>query len=287
MNRQPFPTMPPMACAAMMLFCIGGGVMSAQAAATIPVHDLATELVRADQSVMNLATQGAGFTTDRIVNAQGFDLSDDYASAASMKGVKYWVPNREGAALTVTGIGQWTDQDGVEHSVDATFTVGKDRDGAFAVTSAGTFQWFSAKGGGVFGFTVDFTIDGRPAPDSMRGMTGFTDLDGPRASDTEPMVEGIELVSGFDDAYVRSDAHLIEYGTNGWAGGVDEMSDAIAGAHGLRHYLGCTWTGNHIEVRYTTRVRQYGSFFGALPVTVEYPLTYMLNGGAGTIPNRQ
>ena len=65
------------------------------------------------------------------------------------------------------------------------------------------------------------------------------------------------------------------------------MSDAVAGAHGLQHYLGCTWTGNHIEVRYTMRVRQYGSFFGALPVTVEYPLTYVLNGGAGTIPNRQ
>ncbi len=65
------------------------------------------------------------------------------------------------------------------------------------------------------------TTDGVTA-DQITDVNGFTDLDG----GTSGYNEGVELVNGFDGAYVRSDAHLARFGTNGWAGTTDENENS-------------------------------------------------------------
>ena len=104
--------------------------------------------------------------------------------------------------------------------------------------------------------TVDFLLDDGSTPQGLRGATGFTDIDG----GTSGYNEGVELVSGFDGAYVRSDAHLARFGTNGWAGITDENKHD-ADAHGMKHYVGATFTGSSFRVRWSVasgQARQSG-----------------------------
>ena len=114
-------------------------------------------------------------------------------------------------------------------------------------------------------------------------MTGFTDLDG----GTSGYNEGVELVSGFDGAYVRSDAHLTRFGTNGWGGTTDENANA-SDSHGMKHYLGATFTGSSIRVRYSVTAGQLrGSLFQPVDSTIAYRLTYDKNAqdAAGQVPS--
>lgn len=120
-------------------------------------------------------------------------------------------------------------------------------------------------------------------PQGLRGVTGFTDLDG----GTSGYNEGIELVSGFDGAYVRSDAHLARFGTNGWAGATDE-NENNADAHGMKHYVGATFTGSSFHVRWSVASGQArGSGFQPVDSTIAYRLTYDKNAqdATGSIPS--
>lgn len=131
--------------------------------------------------------------------------------------------------------------------------------------------------------TVDFLLDDGSTPQGLRGVTGFTDLDG----GTSGYNEGVELVSGFDGAYVRSDAHLARFGTNGWAGATDE-NENNADAHGMKHYVGATFTGSSFHVRWSVASGQArGSGFQPVDSTIAYRLTYDKNAqdAAGSIPS--
>lgn len=111
----------------------------------------------------------------------------------------------------------------------------------------------------------------------------FTDLDG----GTSGYNEGVELVSGFDGAYVRSDAHLARFGTNGWAGATDE-NENNADAHGMKHYVGATFTGSSFHVRWSVASGQArGSGFQPVDSTIAYRLTYDKNAqdATGSIPS--
>ena len=131
--------------------------------------------------------------------------------------------------------------------------------------------------------TVDFLLDDGSTPQGLRGVTGFTDLDG----GTSGYNEGVELVSGFDGAYVRSDAHLARFGTNGWAGATDE-NENNADAHGMKHYVGATFTGSSFRVRWSVASGQArGSGFQPVDSTIAYRLTYNKNAqdATGSIPS--
>ena len=58
-------------------------------------------------------------------------------------------------------------------------------------------------------WTVEFTYadTGEKVPDTFKGVTGFNDLDGWDAQ-SDLKFEGVQLLSGFDGAYKRSDAEL-------------------------------------------------------------------------------
>ena len=93
--------------------------------------------------------------------------------------------------------------------------------------------------------------------------------------------------SGFDGAYVRSDAHLARFGTNGWAGATDE-NENNADAHGMKHYVGATFTGSSFHVRWSVASGQArGSGFQPVDSTIAYRLTYNKNAqdATGSIPS--
>ena len=278
--------------------------MSAQAVTAIPVHDLEGEQVtglygnlridttRADSSDVTLID---GFAREPFTYGDGPCASDVYR------------PERKGASLRVRDVGTWIDQAGEEHGIDMIVTVedyltpadfrimhdscspeGVDLDhpSGFGPT-AGLAGRPAADGRRAF---IDFTVrlvrsDGGPT-DGIMGVTGFRDIDGKPDAPDEPN-EAWELVSGFDGAWLRSDAHLTEYGENGWAGTVDEYQDPdMESEHALRHYLGATFTGDEFRLRYSVMPGDSrGSQLSPLNGTVLYPLAYDLNGGAGTIPN--
>ena len=123
-------------------------------------------------------------------------------------------------------------------------------------------------------------------------MTGFNDLDGWDAQ-SDLKFEGVQLLSGFDGAYKRSDAELGTYGTNGFAGiGHDAGDEAHLNApQQSRHRLAATWTGSTFTFSYdlsNPAGRTDGSrmTFGA-PVTRTAVLTYDKNAAdaSGQVPS--
>lgn len=136
---------------------------------------------------------------------------------------------------------------------------------------------------------VEFTYadTGEKVPDTFKGVTGFNDLDGWDAQ-SGLKFEGVQLLSGFNGAYKRSDAELGTYGTNGFAGiGHDAGDEAHLNApQQSRHRLAATWTGSTFTFSYdlsNPAGRTDGSrmTFGA-PVTRTAVLTYDRNASDAT-----
>lgn len=118
-----------------------------------------------------------------------------------------------------------------------------------------------------------------------------------RENTTQPAKDktsgSVQLLSGFDGAYKRSDAELGTYGTNGFAGiGHDAGDEAHLNApQQSRHRLAATWTGSTFTFSYdlgNPAGRTDGSrmTFGA-PVTRTAVLTYDKNAAdaSGQVPS--
>ena len=286
-------------------------------ASGLTVHDLEMNDVPADyrQFVLN--------TTDTRLSQVEFEDGAWYKSTdPSSQGM--W-PLRIGASLTIPSVGDWTDPSGKTHQISMTMRL-KDwnggsvselyrfdghgnivGDGRFWVNTAYGSGYSSlpakvkAAMGGVetskrvgCSWTVEFTYadTGEKVPDTFKGVTGFNDLDGWDAQ-SDLKFEGVQLLSGFDGAYKRSDAELGTYGTNGFAGiGHDAGDEAHLNApQQSRHRLAATWTGSTFTFSYdlsNPAGRTGGSrmTFGA-PVTRTAVLTYDKNAqdATGSIPS--
>lgn len=82
-------------------------------------------------------------------------------------------------------------------------------------------------------------------------------------------------------------AYPLSYGTNGWAGATDE-NENNADAHGMKHYVGATFTGSSFHVRWSVASGQArGSGFQPVDSTIAYRLTYDKNAqdATGSIPS--
>lgn len=133
---------------------------------------------------------------------------------------------------------------------------------------------------------VTFTTADGSSMDGFQGTTGFTDIDAAEreevADKTIPGVipkEAVELLEGFDGLYVRHDAHLQEYGTNGRIGIIDTHEDDDPNEtelHGLQHYMAATFSQPEIVIRHSTTANNYTAF-QALPSTLTFPFTYNAN----------
>lgn len=286
-------------------------------ASGLTVHDLEMNDVPADyrQFVLN--------TTDTRLSQVEFEDGAWYKSTdPSSQGM--W-PLRIGASLTIPSVGDWTDPSGKTHQISMTMRL-KDwnggsvselyrfdghgnivGDGRFWVNTAYGSGYSSlpakvkAAMGGVdtskrvgCSWTVEFTYadTGEKVPDTFKGVTGFNDLDGWDAQ-SDLKFEGVQLLSGFDGAYKRSDAELGTYGTNGFAGiGHDAGDEAHLNApQQSRHRLAATWTGSTFTFSYdlsNPAGRTDGSrmTFGA-PVTRTAVLTYDKNAAdaSGQVPS--
>lgn len=286
-------------------------------ASGLTVHDLETDDVPGDyrQFVLN--------TTDTRLSQVEFENGAWYRSTdSSSQGM--W-PLRIGASLTIPSVGEWTDPSGKTHQISMTMRL-KDWNGGSVselyrfdghgnIVGDGRFWINTAYGSGYSSlpakveqamgkvdtskrvgcsWTVEFTYadTGEKVPDTFKGVTGFNDLDGWDAQ-SDLKFEGVQLLSGFDGAYKRSDAELASYGTNGFAGIKHDAGDEahLDAPQQSRHRLAATWTGSTFTFSYdlgNPAGRTDGSrmTFGA-PVTRTAVLTYDKNAAdaAGSVPS--
>lgn len=286
-------------------------------ASGLTVHDLETDDVPGDyrQFVLN--------TTDTRLSQVEFEDGAWYRSTdSSSQGV--W-PLKAGASLTIPSVGDWTDPSGRTHQISMTMRL-KDWNGGSVselyrfdghgnIVGDGRFWINTAYGSGYSSlpakveqamgkvdtskrvgcsWTVEFTYadTGEKVPDTFKGVTGFNDLDGWDAQ-SDLKFEGVQLLSGFDGAYKRSDAELASYGTNGFAGIKHDAGDEahLNAPQQSRHRLAATWTGSTFTFSYdlsNPAGRTDGSrmTFGA-PVTRTAVLTYDKNAAdaAGSVPS--
>ena len=296
-----------------------GGVRLAadKTASGLTVHDLETDDVPGDYRQFVLNTTDTRFSQVEFEDGAWYKSTD-----SSSQGM--W-PLKLGASLTIPSVGGWTDPSGRTHQISMTMRL-KDwnggsvselyrfdgngnivGDGGFWINTAYGSGYSSlpakvkAAMGGVdtskrvgCSWTVEFTYadTGERVPDTFRGVTGFNDLDG---WDAQPGLkfEGVQLLSGFDGAYKRSDAELGTYGTNGFAGVKHDAGDEahLDAPQQSRHRLAATWTGSTFTFSYdlsNPAGRTDGSrmTFGA-PVTRTAVLTYDKNASdaTGSVPS--
>lgn len=286
-------------------------------ASGLTVHDLEMNDIPADyrQFILN--------TTDTRLSQVEFEDGAWYKSTdSSSQGM--W-PLKPGASLTIPSVGDWTDPSGKTHQISMTMRL-KDWNGGSVselyrfdghgnIVGDGRFWINTAYGSGYSSlpakvkaamggvdtskrvgcsWTVEFTFTdtGEKVPDTFRGVTGFNDLDGWDAQ-SDLKFEGVQLLSGFDGAYKRSDAELGTYGVNGFAGVRHDAGDEahLDAPQQSRHRLAATWTGSTFTFSYdlsNPAGRTGGSrmTFGA-PVTRTAVLTYDKNAAdaSGQVPS--
>lgn len=264
-------------------------------ASGLTVHDLKNgEIAPVQYGDFKFSTVN-GFSADQVTNVNGFtvktnwDPCEENQAYAGVLATMYQ-PNGNGANLILHHVGQWRDSSGTQRWLNARITVNGQNLGTLVyIPSTRKFvasygKWDKHPSSRPYmDVTVDFLLDDGSTPQGLCGATGFTDIDG----GTSGYNEGVELVSGFDGAYVRSDAHLARFGTNGWAGITDENKHD-ADAHGMKHYVGATFTGSSFRVRWSVasgQARQSG--FQPVDSTIAYRLTYDKNAqdATGSIPS--
>lgn len=286
-------------------------------ASGLTVHDLETDDVPGNyrQFVLN--------TTDTRLSQVEFENGAWYRSTdSSSQGM--W-PLKAGASLTIPSVGDWTDPSGKTHQISMTMRLKEWNGGSVSelyrfdghgnIVGDGRFWINTAYGSGYSSlpakveqamgkvdtskrvgcsWTVEFTYadTGEKVPDTFKGVTGFNDLDGWDAQ-SDLKFEGVQLLSGFDGAYKRSDAELGTYGTNGFAGIKHDAGDEahLDAPQQSRHRLAATWTGSTFTFSYdlsNPAGRTDGSrmTFGA-PVTRTAVLTYDKNAAdaSGQVPS--
>lgn len=265
-------------------------------ASGLTVHDLKNgEIAPVQYGDFKFSTTD-GVTADQITDVNGFTVKTNWNPTVENQAYggrsldTMYQPNKNGANLILHHVGQWRDSSGTQRWLNAKITVNGQNLGSLVyyesqhkfLASYGKWDRHTSSRP-YMDVTVDFLLDDGSTPQGLRGVTGFTDLDG----GTSGYNEGVELVSGFDGAYVRSDAHLARFGTNGWAGATDE-NENNADAHGMKHYVGATFTGSSFRVRWSVasgQARQSG--FQPVDSTIAYRLTYNKNAqdATGSIPS--
>lgn len=265
-------------------------------ASGLTVHDLKNgEIAPVQYGDFKFSTTD-GVTADQITDVNGFTVKTNWNPTVENQAYggrsldTMYQPNKNGANLILHHVGQWRDSSGTQRWLNAKITVNGQNLGSLVyyesqhkfLASYGKWDRHTSSRP-YMDVTVDFLLDDGSTPQGLRGVTGFTDLDG----GTSGYNEGVELVSGFDGAYVRSDAHLARFGTNGWAGATDE-NENNADAHGMKHYVGATFTGSSFRVRWSVASGQArGSGFQPVDSTIAYRLTYDKNAqdATGSIPS--
>ena len=196
--------------------------MADRTASGLTVHDLKKgDIAPAQYGDFKFSTTDR-FTAEQVTDVNDFTVKqnwdptkEDQAYADKNLATMYQ-PDKNGASLILHHVGQWRDSSGTQRWLNAKITVNGQNLGSLVyyesqhkfLASYGKWDRHTSSRP-YMDVTVDFLLDDGSTPQGLRGVTGFTDLDG----GTSGYNEGVELVSGFDGAYVRSDAHLARFGT--------------------------------------------------------------------------
>lgn len=261
---------------------------------TLQTHWIDNEKISFPYS--NLKLTWVGVQRNQITDLTGFRVTDKEPHMAEPElDETVWIPTGSTASFTIKHVGDWVDMDGDTHAIDMRLTMSNIHKAYL------TFGDKSVTDNMPFLFKVgDFKDDGkRPSVtitatltaqdganvSNISGVTGFTDLDGPNSIVTGNN-EAVELLNGFDSAWLYKNNHLKNYGTNGWIGSIDDNpNDQIIQGHGLKHYVGATFTGPTFTFRYSCANNDVrGSGLMPIDSTIMYPLVYQKNGGEGTVP---
>ena len=274
------------------------GASPASAAATIPIYNLENQILPPEYAFVRLNTAHDGISRNDVTDVDGFRMEADKHTANTWN----YYPTKTGASLIFRNAGEIIDPaTGQSRPLWAKYTVHAYEQERLVLTS-NNFAF-----SGYFNFingvpqpnerdtSSDWTVTlidsktGRPVDNSVKGSTGFTDLDGPGREDSkEHRIEGVELVSGFNGAYVRGDAHLEQYGVNGWQGKIDENRDDWGTVHAFQHYLGATFTGPTLRIRHKNgALTSFNTAFSPFNSTIPYRLYYDRNASdaVGNTPN--
>lgn len=284
-------------------------VMPAMAAQQVPTHVLEESDVPADHRMFILDT-----SKTRMADVR-FDK--DWTTSKGDAGEPIHWPTRIGASATLPDVGSWNGRTvsmtvslakwnggniaPLEYSADDGSTK---TDGLFWINTVYRNDLTPAVVRKVLGdidttrrvgntWTVRFSYaDGTPLPDEFKGMTGFNDLDG-WAAQPDLKFEGVQLLDGFDGAYMSRDAKLASYGTNGFVGVKEDagIETDLDGTTQRNHRLTATWTGDMFTFSYdlqnpTGRTGGCRMTFGT-PVTQLYPLHYDGNGAQNGVTPQQ
>lgn len=222
----------------------------------LPIYDLQETLARPEYSNVQIDTTNV--TKENVINVNGFEVD----TSGTYTGWIRWRPTKKNASLRVTNIGTYRTSDGKTHRLQGDFIVNDYQKAVFSIDgpaqgSNAHGTWFGAGGDYKYPGTVakymDYTLrlldeNGNPMPEDIKGLAGFQDLDGEPNNGPK---EGVQLLGGFDGAYIRRDTHLAQYGFNGWNGGMDPNNN-LFDDHAQKHYLGVTFAGNTLKLRYDT-----------------------------------
>lgn len=214
----------------------------------LPIYDLQETLAPPEYSNVQIDTTNVA--KENVINVNGFEVSTSGAYAGRI----CWRPTEKNASLRVTNIGTYRTSDGKTHRLQGDFIVNDYQKAVFSIDGPARFVAGSDnKYPGSDARYIDYTLrlldeNGNPMPEDIKGVAGFQDLDGEPGNRPK---EGVQLLGGFDGAYIRRDAHLAQYGFNGWKG-VTDANDDLYGDHAQKHYLGVTFAGNTLKLRYDT-----------------------------------
>lgn len=230
---------------------------------TVPVHYL-------EDGDPADAYKGFSFSTSGKTSSAKFD--ENWVDSTGSYG-HAWFPKKNGASLRLNKVSTWTDAYNDKHEIDAVLTVTDSNAGGlfdyassismmgcrdFCKISYGIdspLGYDSTRRSGIE-LKVSFYYAGTstPVPSDFKGLTGFVDLDGaePGKQPGEDQMEGVEMVSGFNEAWVVKDNHLHEYGQNGLGGWTDEdYSQQNLDAHGRKHFVTAAFSGPEFTVRFS------------------------------------
>lgn len=214
------------------------------------------------------------------------------------------LPCKANASLFAPSVGTWVDGNGKKRDIDLTMY-------ATSYNGGGISAWYGTKNilsfmagsemkstasgvscstdeNGNYSITLKcvFTFHGtqEKVPSDFYGITGFNDLDG-FASDADP-AEGVECISGFNAQYMRKDAKLVNYGTNGWGGTLTDAGDEsnLESEEQAKHRYSATWKGPEFTIRYTSGRHRYVHSNFATPIlydTDSYKINIKVVDGSG------
>lgn len=298
------------------VYAVIGISLTANAAQTLPVKYIGTDIVPAkyrnfildmsDYPLSNATMESGAWKYVKSGNTVTAPNNTNLGTGTGQSKALDMLPCKANASLFAPSVGTWVDKNGKKRNIDLTMY-------ATSYNGGGISAWYGTKNILSFmaGYEMKSTASGVPCstdengnysitlkcvftfhdtqekvPSDFCGITGFNDLDG-AAADADP-AEGVECISGFNAQYMRKDAKLVNYGTNGWGGTLTDAGDEsdLECPEQVKHRYSATWEGPEFTILYTSGHHSYVHSNFATPILYDadsYKINMKVIDGNGKI----